>query len=507
MLNTSLKFSAPPARRKATTESAPTLSVHELDEARSKPAGITLGATLAAAATVALSLAPQAQAQTVIEQPMPTDMFGMQMHAQMQQMQQMANQYRVGPPITMMKGRMPQGTMIIGDAFGPMGPGQNAHGSLVSQAGQEQGFQGLTVTYQQSTSLESRQSQSAFQNLGTPGLSKEDARKSIGEFARLTATGTVNDQIDAVQQATDSGARNSVLNLSMGTSKARLSGDLLFEASFGWNNSPTVDRELADTVLDNFARAFDLSSQRLKSEDPSVSGPERQKLQQGVADLVGRSLDSSTELAQAKKEWAEAVNTFEAGNNSVVVSAGNQGTTLKDLSKQAHGHKLNVPADFETSVLETPAVTSVGATRWYITGETLTERVADYNSNATGIDIYASGSVDSRGGQEADTWGTSFSAPRVSVTMAELHRQNPEMNSDQVEALMKKDLTHELNSGNGTVTVLDYKLAADFLATGEPVNLAPAAEQSTTNSAVSWGSSQGTPFGSWPSSPFGTSSK
>ncbi len=395
-------------------------------------------------------------------------MGGMMMFSQMQQMQQMASQHRVGPPISMMKGRIPQGTLIVGDAFGPMGPGQDAHGSLVNQAGRQQGFKGLTVTYQQGASMASRESSNAFQNLGTPELSKEEARASISSYASLTATGTVNDQIDAVHQAINSGARNSVLNLSMGTSKARLSGDLLFEASFGWNNDPSVDRELADTVLDNFATAFDLSSDRLKSDDPSISGPERQMLQQGVVDLVGRSLDSSQELAEAQKSWVEAVDIFETeGKNSVVVSAGNQGDTLDELSKQAHGLKLKTSSDFETSVLETPAVTSVGATRWYTTDQGLQERVADYNSNASGIDIYASGSVDVDGDQKADNWGTSFSAPRVSVSMAELHRRNPDMTSAEIEALMKKDLTHELDNGNGTVTVLDYKLAADFLAAGQ----------------------------------------
>jgi hypothetical protein len=48
--------------------------------------------------------------------------------------------------------------------------------------------------------------------------------------------------------------------------------------------------------------------------------------------------------------------------------------------------------------------------------------------------------------------------------MAGLHRANPNKNHKQVEALMQQQLTHQLDTPDGAIPVLDYGKTADFLA-------------------------------------------
>lgn len=464
MLSTSLKFAAPPLRKGLAPGPTGATGTVDLRSARASESDIKLGTVLAAAASLALTLAPQASqaAEAVVEQALQPGGQSMAF----QQMQTMVNQARVGPGFdSHMKGHIPKGSLLIGDAFTPMGPGQEAHGVLVKKAAHEQGFRGPTFANQSGTSMDSRESIATLYELGTPELSQEEARHYIGRYASLSARGMVNDQIDNVYKAINSGAQNSVLNLSMGTSKARIAKTIYSEGAIAWMPDVAKDAQAADTVLANYATAFDLSFDKLKSADPKISGPERQKLQQGIVDLVSSNLDTGQEFAEAQSQWAEAVDIFETeGRNSVVISAGNQGDAIALFRMDNHGREIQVGPDFETSVLQTEAVTSVGATRWHHTKSGLQESVADYNSNAEGIDIYASGSLATKEAGKADTFGTSFSAPRVSATMAELHEQNPTFSSDQVEDLMKNQLSHQLKTESGQVTVLDYQLASNYLA-------------------------------------------
>lgn len=112
----------------------------------------------------------------------------------------------------------------------------------------------------------------------------------------------------------------------------------------------------------------------------------------------------------------------------------------------------------------TPAATVVGATRWSNVANGPTEKVAGYSSASSGLAIYASGSLDlQKDGKGAETFGTSFAAPRVAATMATLHKQNPQMSSAQIEHLMKTKFTHQLETSSGSVSVLDYHKSSDLM--------------------------------------------
>lgn len=471
MLPVSLKRSGPPTRLPFKARPTEPQADDNLQKARANPSDGKLQAVLGAMASLALTLAPQAaEAATETFFPISEDLVSgqnqmMLMQAQqMQQMQQMANQLSVGQPFgKQMEGAIPAGSLLISDGFAPMEVGLPAHGQVVDRAAEEMGFRGQVFTDEQPASMASRTAQNSLHELGTPNLNKDDVRRYLASYAEGTARGLVETQITAAHRAIESGARHSTLNISSGTSKARLTNDLYQMAALSWTAEDPEVAETGDIFLENYATAFELNTDKLKSNDPGISGLERKKLQQGLIDHVSSTLDNSRELAQAKQEWKGVVSEFEGRHNSVVVSVGNQGDLLREFKKDNLGLDLQVPEGFEDNVLANDEVTTVGATRWFRTDNGLREYQANYNSNSDQTDIYASGSVAWNTPEQADIWGSSFSAPRVSVTMAQLHKDNPDLSSDQVEALMKKSLTHELETESGSITVLDYHLASDYL--------------------------------------------
>ena len=153
--------------------------------------------------------------------------------------------------------------------------------------------------------------------------------------------------------------------------------------------------------------------------------------------------------------WDDAVEGFEKNNNSVVISAGNEGTVEEDLESSIGNRQLRLPTDFETNVLENDLVTSVGA----VDGRGTTRSA--YSSESSGVDIYANGSLTL--GEDFEASGTSFSSPRVGVTMAELHRLYPDMTSQQVESLMLSNLTENGRNGDSSIKVLKPDVNFEFL--------------------------------------------
>ena len=387
---------------------------------------------------------------------------------QMLQMQQMQLQHRknsVGPDIS--SGKPPAGSLIISDFFTPSEPGDKfSHGEVVNMAARQNGFRGPVFTADQPmSSMGATQAISSAEMILTdPSANREDILRAVSQRTNAQAMSLVETQTQAVKNATASGAKNSVLNLSMGGSKAGYATDLYSQASLAWDDKASADnRAYGATVAGNFAKAYDLNMDSLQSTDPKISGPERAKLQQNLIKHVDHTIENSSGLKTAKQAYTTEVRRFESGNNSVVISAGNHADDSNDMIKDAAGTPVMAPKDYEKNLLEIPEVTSVGATRFMDDKGGVKERTAQYSSRSEGVDIYASGSVDYDGDQKADNWGTSFSAPRVAGTMAELHRQNPSMTSSQIENLMRNRLTHDLNSGSGQIQVLDYQKSSDFL--------------------------------------------
>jgi hypothetical protein len=261
---------------------------------------------------------------------------------------------------------------------------------------------------------------------------------------------------EEVERVAGSGATHSVLNLSSGTCKAQVCKMLYDLAAPAWNGRSPEAQQNGLAVVENLARFFPLDLQQLLDPNPTVSGPERRALQNGLIAVVEQAWNSEPRIEQARQRFSEAVTALESGRNSVVVAAGNEGL-IKPLMELDGLGPLQVPADFERNVLDIEAVTMVGATV-ILDG---IEGPARYTSGDQEIDIYVSG--DKTLGQEFDdrtglrNAGTSMAAPRIGAVMATLHGQHPGLDSHGVESLLEQRFSRD------PLRILDYGAASELL--------------------------------------------
>ncbi len=368
-------------------------------------------------------------------------------------------------------GQESAGNLYIRDTFTPsFDSGGLPHGLLVARAAGNQGFQGrvhpsiqeppvVTKTLPEVTAQVSK--------LGTQELSREEALGALSRYTEVSNTTFLDDQSAYLERRTEEGVRNSVANFSLGSSKASTVDTLYSHAMLSLDSGAAAQHTQAAAgtgprALDNYATAFGLDAEKLRSNDDAISGPERQKLQQALVNHVSNDFDNNPAIKASQNRWDSAVGNFEAGRNSVVIAASNEGDKAEELVA-GNGHRpVQVPADYEKNILENDAVTSVGATETRtVDGKNETVRSA-YSSVSGGQDVYADGTVRAPDGTDIAT-GTSFSAPKVSATMARLHRDHPEMSSAQIENLMKNRLTATVADGGQEMSVLDQQQTLDFL--------------------------------------------
>lgn len=369
--------------------------------------------------------------------------------------------------------KAPPGSLLIRDTFMPSSMGDTPHGHLVLSASKEEGFKGnvrASIMDAPKPTGFLPEVRKAYGPLASQNLTKEQALSQISQATQTEASAFLNDQSDYLERQTKAGTTNSAANFSLGMSKASYASELYNKGiqSIGQSeDKPGAASSAAaflgggGKTLKNYATAFDLDLKKLESTDPKVYEPERQKLQQALINNVSDTFDNNPALKKSKQRWDSAVNGFEAKNNSVVVSAGNEGDYAEMLESGNGGRKLNPPKDFEANLLQNDTVTSVGATQVSPAGK---EGRASYSSVSDGVDVYANGTLKQQPGQQFPIEGTSFSAPRVAATMAQLHKDNPNLSSAQVENLMKQSLTNPMNVGNGgSIQVLDHAKTKAYL--------------------------------------------
>ena len=359
------------------------------------------------------------------------------------------------------KNQLKPGSLIVVDQFQPAmpimtgfgggfsQPAETPHGQLVKASAEDAGFKGNLVPspndiHFTDNPFETRNRQLAFLMM-QKDIKPEEYKSMLGERAEVAQISLLHKTSERLQGLTEAGTKNSAVNFSQGSSKA----SSVMSAYTGALMSPES--------LDNAARAFGLSSEKLSSQDPKVSGPERAKLHQGMTDLISQRLDSSKPLQLSRQNYDKSVRDFESHNNSVVVSAGNEGDVAASLKQDAGGHGIRVPKDFEDNILVNSQVTAVGA----LEGEGKASKVAAYSSRIAEVDVYAKGTITDPLSPDRPTQGTSFAAPRVAAAMATLHGKNPTMTSAQVEGLLKKQLG--MNVSGASVPVLDLDKTRAFL--------------------------------------------
>ena len=293
-----------------------------------------------------------------------------------------------------------------------------------------------------------------MKRLGAESLTPQQTRSILSGQVDREVTSFLDDQAGYLEKLNKADVKNSAVNFSLGDSKAAQSERLYFNVLEGLGSD---NKQLGD----NYARAFGVNMHNMGSSDPEVQRAEDAKLQQSVVDFVSGSVDGSKPIGESRTRWNQAVQRFEGNRNSVVISSGNEGSVEEQLEGFTGNRQLELPRDFEKNFLENDQVTTVGAT------DTAGLR-ADYSNESGGVDVYANGTLSSGVEGQEPVNGTSFASPRVGVTMAELHRLNPNFTSSQVEHLLETQLSRPLQNGNsGAAPVLRTDANFDFLREGK----------------------------------------
>lgn len=301
------------------------------------------------------------------------------------------------------------------------------HGVKVTSAARETGYQGPIQVAQ--NPLEP----SSIELLVVPDQSAESTLANLDKIAQFSTVMPAQEAARIMRDSANGGVSQTVTNFSWGNASADTVNNVYQRLRSGWTPpregegpEQITQRVIGGQVLDNLARAFDVSLEDLKSQESQVSGPARQELQQHLIDRVEQA--NRHELLDERLEvFRSLVDSYEANHNSLVVAAGNQGQLLELMEADNGGRPLYTGPDFFTSVLAVPNATVVGALGQQVDG---TVGIADYSSSSPAIDVNAWGRLDH------SSQGTSFAAPRVAAVMQQLHIQHPTATSAEVEQMM-----------------------------------------------------------------------
>jgi len=336
-----------------------------------------------------------------------------------------------------------QGTLLIIDDLNASPENPIAHGVEVEASARDTGYQGAVFTQQhrKDTQLTHQVAESYF-NLGNQKLSPEEARNALTTIQVQGTVNHLNSCSNHLNQMTRNGAQNGVTNFSSGTCPAHRAEKVYAEARAAWGPPvpnpadlpiPPDSQEYKDKLrnyqkylgrvqlMENLATGFGIKADDLRSSDPEVSGPARQKLQQALVNHLAEA-NKETRVEKARTRYLEAEDLYTSRYNSVVVASGNSGDLGQDFSADNGGREVTWPDNFFRSDLAGPHATIVGATD-FKNGQ---PQVTDYTSGPE-IDLYA------HGRSPFLSPGTSFAAPRVAAVMAQLRAQHPGASREFIE--------------------------------------------------------------------------
>ena len=285
-----------------------------------------------------------------------------------------------------------------------------------------------------------------------PQIFEAALQKTLEEKA-VTHYSIMSTEVEALKEA---GFTHSVANFSQGLDEAQMVESLYKTSRVAWSSDKPNLIDFGTRRTKNFARLFQLDADKILSQDPNVSGPARHQFQQALIDHVHQVVTESDVIAEARQRWETSVESFEADHNSVVIAAGNSARLGKTLESLNGGRELELPETFYNNLLEIDDVTSVGS----ITPVKLPdyqepiEIISTFSSPSTGVDIYANGEV-FMGSRKSS--GTSFAAPKTSAGMTDVHCDNPDFTSDQVEAYIADHHSRDLTPWGKGLTVLNVE--------------------------------------------------
>lgn len=315
----------------------------------------------------------------------------------------------------------PQGALIVLDQFFVPAGAAMTHGQMVTATARQTGFSGpileADTTYSlQPNTVKKLDAMAAAEKVFQAAEEPAAVRAALRELSVLKRSYSLERTAETLEQLVEAGTANSAVNVSLGHNAADETRRLLQRTIATEGQDP----QQVGKVLVQVLRGFCQDWQSFISSDAAVSGQERARVAAAVADFFQQTVQDPHWQA-ARERYDRAVEALEAQNNSVVVSAGNEGDCASFLEAWCLGQSPTLPEGFENNDLSNSHVTVVGALD--------NGKVAPYSSHDAEVDVYADG----RSALGEDEKGTSFAAPRVAARMAKIHAEHPDWSSPQVE--------------------------------------------------------------------------
>lgn len=308
-----------------------------------------------------------------------------------------------------LRSELQPGSLVVLDVF-KSATGAEPHGQRVTQAALDTGFSGplLQKDFNQLRTA-------ATQQLGSLAVNSSRQWKvgstleCLTDWAAARRAFTVRGRNDDLQLLAQGGLKNSVVNLSLGSSVTDLVGNLLQE-SRPRNASPEEQ-----------ARARGVQAQLLQATGQST-WPQ-------VFSVIGQAVAASSQhpiyLAE-KASYDQTVSALVEQGNQLVVASGNEGELSRTLGP--------IPSEWSRNDLASSETVVAGA----LDGGS----VAPYSNRFPGVTFYADGELISGGRSHR---GTSYAAPRVAARLAA---------AESLEALRSESGGGSVDDGFGQVPVV-----------------------------------------------------
>ena len=389
------------------------------------------------------------------------------------------------------------GTMFAVDDFSA----PDSHGNSVVQAARQGGFRGPVVELQENTSDKvflSGRAQKDMQAMDQPDVPADTFTKKLKDYDTTQEVGLLNLATDGLQQVENKGGNQGSTNLSLGTSKASIvkgEYDQIMDGyqmdsppsgarvtPMGIQTTPPSDEQMQaynakerakQQLTANAINAFGLDGVKLGNPDPTISGPQRAKLQQGLINQANQAIDGNTEIQAAKGKYNQAIDTLADRHESVNVASGNEGTDQHDLealdappaqntkpgAPQPKTPKLTVPADFDVNVLSSPKARMIGAVGvlpanpWAPGPDpNSATTVAPYTSSNPGMTRFGPGVLVT---PDNASDGTSIATPYNAALDTAVLGSNPKMSIEQANDFEQKSFTKQIPNNGHPVSELD----------------------------------------------------
>jgi hypothetical protein len=256
-----------------------------------------------------------------------------------------------------------------------------------------------------------------------PEATPEQARAALHRGIVAKSRWILESQANQLNKLRDEGLHHSAVNISQGDGPASEIKRMM--EPFGQPNDPK-----SRVAIANYCRAFNGNQALMYDENPTISGPERLKMKQSI---IAFCMDAfkDPEIGSSKQRYDRAVEDLSKEKVSVVVSAGNEADLQTYLNRTTFHEAIKLPPGCFDNLFSNQHTVTVGST--LENGS----KTCEFSSPEPRMTIMADGELVTSG--DSSQWGSSISAPRVAVALANVHAKYPNLTNEQALEKLKRE--------------------------------------------------------------------